>query len=115
MIRRSDEKRVETKKLFNGEGQVIIQNILNGAPEMYEKGRVFSHSVLKPGCEIGWHIHHGDGETYYILRGRGLYNDNGAEYEVGPGDVTFCDDQQGHALKNIGDEDLETIALILYQ
>ena len=115
MIRRSDEKRVETKKLFNGEGQVIIQNILNGAPEMYDKGRVFSHSVLKPGCEIGWHIHHGDGETYYILRGRGLYNDNGAECEVGPGDVTFCDDQQGHALKNIGDEDLEIIALILYQ
>ncbi len=115
MIRRSDEKRVETKKLFNGEGQVIIQNILNGAPEMYGKGRVFSHSVLKPGCEIGWHIHHGDGETYYILRGRGLYNDNGAEHEVGPGDVTFCDDRQGHALKNIGDEDLETIALILYQ
>ena len=27
MIRRSSEKNVETKKLFNGEGQVILQSI----------------------------------------------------------------------------------------
>ena len=43
------------------------------------------------------------------------YNDNGTEVEVGPGDVTFCDAEEGHALKNIGDEDLEAIALILYK
>ena len=115
MIRRSSEKTVETKKLFNGDGQVILQSILNGAPEMYGKGRVFSHSILKPGCEIGWHIHHGDGETYCILSGKGEYSDNGSEVEVVPGDVTFCDAEEGHALKNIGEEDLETIALILFK
>ena len=31
------------------------------------------------------------------------------------GKNTSCDDEQGHALKNIGKEDLETIALILYR
>ena len=115
MIRRSNEKAVESKKLFGGAGEAEMHRILNGAPEMYGKGRVFNHLVLRPGCEIGWHIHHGDGETYYILKGRGLYNDNGTEVEVGPGDVTFCDAEEGHALKNIGDEDLEAIALILYK
>ena len=115
MIRRSAEKIVETKKLFNGEGEAEMHKILNGAPEMYGKGRVFNHLYLRPGCEVGWHIHHGDGETYYILRGRGLYNDNGVEVEVGPGDVTFVDDEEGHSLRNIGEEVLEAIALILYK
>ena len=92
-----------------------MHRILNGADEMYGKGRVFSHLHLKPGCEVGWHVHQGDGETYYILRGRGLYNDNGTEVEVGPGDVTFVDSGEGHALLNNGEEELEAIALILFR
>ena len=82
--------------------------------ELYDKGRVFSHAVLKPGCEVGWHIHQGEGETYYILKGVGTYNDDGTTLEVFPGDVTFTDSGQGHAIKNNGEEDLEFIALILY-
>ncbi len=115
MIRRSSERTVETKKMFDGEGQAILQHILNGREEMYDKGRVFSHIVLKPGCEVGWHIHQGDGETYYILKGTGLYNDDGTELAVGPGDVTFVDAGHGHAIKNNGTEDLEMIALILFK
>lgn len=115
MVRRSSERKIETKKMFGGEGEVVLQHILNGAEEMYGKGRVFAHTVLAPGCEIGWHIHHGDGETYYILKGTGLYNNNGEEVTVGPGDITFVDDGEGHSLKNIGEDKLETIALILYK
>ncbi|MCR5665175.1 MAG: cupin domain-containing protein [Oscillospiraceae bacterium] len=115
MIRRSEEKQTESKKMFGGAGEAVMKKILNGADEMYGKGRVFNHVALRPGCEIGWHVHQGDGETYYILKGRGLYNDNGAELEVGPGDVTFVDSGEGHALLNNGDEDLEAIALILYK
>ncbi len=115
MIRRSGEKLIERKKLFNGAGEAEMHKILNGADEMYGKGRVFNHLHLAPGCEIGWHVHQGDGETYYILKGRGLYNDNGTTVEVGPGDVTFTDSGEGHALLNNGEEELEAIALILYK
>ncbi len=115
MIRRSGEKLIERKKLFNGAGEAEVHKMLNGADEMYGKGRVFNHLHLAPGCEIGWHVHKGDGETYYILRGRGLYNDNGVTVEVGPGDVTFTDSGEGHALLNHGEEELEAIALILYK
>ena len=114
MVRRSSERKIETKKMFGGEGEVVLQHILNGAEEMYGKGRVFAHTVLAPGCEIGWHIHHGDGETYYILRGRGEYSDNGTLVTVGAGDVTYVGDGEGHSLKNTGTETLEAIALILY-
>ena len=115
MIRRSADCIHERKKMFGGEGEGIFHRILNGPEEMYGKGRVFSLLHLEPGCEVGWHIHHGDGETYFILKGRGLYNDNGTEAEVGPGDVTFVDDGEGHALKCISEEPLEAIALILYK
>ena len=35
------------------------------------------------------------------------------EYEVHPGDTTFTCDGAGHAIENIGDEDLVFMALIL--
>ena len=115
MVRKDAERITERKTIFGGEGQAFIRQILNGPEEMYGKGRVFSLLHLEPGCEVGWHIHHGDGETYFILRGRGLYNDNGQSAEVFPGDVTFVDDGEGHALRCISDEPLEAIALILYK
>ena len=111
MIRHSEEKIVESKKLFNGAGEAEMHKILNGADEMYGKGRVFNHLVLHPGCEIGWHVHKGDGETYYILKG---LKQPWLAALVGPGDVTFTDSGEGHALLNNGEEDLEAIALILY-
>ena len=115
MIRRKEERKVDVKKMFGGDGEAVLAHILNGAEEMYGKGRVFSVVTLKPGCEIGWHIHHGDGETYCILSGRGEYSDNGTLVPVGPGDVTFVDDGEGHSLKNTGEEDLLAVALILYK
>ncbi len=114
VIRRKDEVPVEMKKMFGGAGEVEHHRLLLGAEEMYGKGRLFNHVVIRPGCELGWHVHHGDGETYYILRGRGEYSDNGTLIEVGPGDVMYVGDGEGHSMKAVGDEPLEMIALILY-
>ena len=114
-VRRMEEVTVMYKKMFDGEGEAEMHVILNGADEMYNKGRVFNHVFLAPGAEIGWHVHKGDGETYYILSGKGEYSDNGNIITVGPGDVTFVDEGEGHSMKNIGDEPLEAIALILFK
>ena len=92
MVRRKEERKVDVKKMFNGDGEVILTHILNGAEEMY-----------------------GDGETYCIVSGHGTYNDNGTLVPVGPGDVTFVDDGEGHSIKNTGEEDLISVALILYK
>ena len=114
-VRRREDVPVMYKKMFNGEGEAEMHVILNGADEMYNKGRVFNHVYLAPGAEIGWHVHKGDGETYYILSGKGEYSDNGNIITVGPGDTTFVDEGEGHSMKNIGEEPLEAIALILYK
>lgn len=116
MIKRSNEKKISKYEHFKGgEGEFVMQNIIDSPDELYGKGRVFGHSILKKDCGIGWHIHEGDGEYYYILKGTGEYNDNGAVTTVYPGDVTFTDAGEGHALVNHGDEPLELIALVIFK
>lgn len=78
------------------------------------KARLFSHCRLEKNCEVGCHTHTGDNETYYILKGEAEYNDNGVMRKLHPGDVSFTADGESHGIKNIGDEPLEFIALILY-
>ena len=115
MIKRDKERIRESKKMFGGAGEAQMTHILEAGEEMYNKGRVFNHLYLAPGCEVGWHVHHGDGETYLILKGEGDYNDNGTPVTLHPGDVAFVDDGEGHSLANHGSEPLEAIALILYK
>ena len=114
MIRRSEEKQPVRKPApFNGVGEITVRSLLNGPEEMSQKGRVFGHTTVYPGSEIGYHIHTGDSETYYILSGEGSYNDGEKSYPVKAGDVTFCPDGTGHALDNTGDTDLVFMALII--
>ena len=47
------------------------------------------------------------------MSGKALYTDNGKTYEVKAGDTTFCADGESHGIENIGDEDLNFIALII--
>ena len=67
-----------------------------------------------PGSAIGYHIHNGESETYYILSGTAKYNDNGVIKTVTAGDVTFTGSGEGHGIEAIGNEPVEMIALILY-
>lgn len=101
-------------KVANGAGEAKMQKILNSVEEMEGKGRLFNHVTLEKGCEVGYHMHNGDAETYYVLKGHAMYNDNGTIVEIGPGDVTYCGDGECHGAINNNDEPFEMIALILY-
>lgn len=115
MVRRKDEIIFEQKPApFGGNGEIKVRSLLNGPEEMYQKGRVFAHTTVFPGSAIGYHVHSGDSETYYILNGTGKYNDNGTEVMVHAGDVTYTPDGEGHGIEAVGDEPVEMIAMILY-
>ncbi|GHU18256.1 cupin [Spirochaetia bacterium] len=114
MIKRSSDLSVKLEpNLKGGRGTVRIVNILENA-ELYGKGRLFGVSIIPVGGSIGQHTHEGDFETYYILKGKARINDNGAIAELGPGDMTQCLDGHFHSIENIGDVDLEYLAVILY-
>ncbi len=115
MIRRSKDKLIEThERKFGGDGSITVRNLLNNAEELNGKGRVFAHTTLNPGSGIGFHIHNGESETYYILSGEGEYNDNGTLCSVVAGDVTHTPSGEGHGIRNTGVQPLEFIALILF-
>ena len=96
MTTASEHKIDKVEKMAGGKGHVIIEHLLGEA-----------------GCTLGFHEHHGETETYYILSGEGSYNDGEKSFPVKTGDVTFCPDGSGHALDNIGDTDLVFMALII--
>ncbi|HBA62328.1 MAG TPA: cupin domain-containing protein [Lachnospiraceae bacterium] len=110
---RAEERATERVEHANGGTGHLLKEMLLTREQMGEGCRMFARVTLEEGCELGYHEHHGETETYYILSGHGIYNDNGTEIEVGPGDVTFCADGCGHGLKNTGTEEIAFIALIL--
>lgn len=113
MINRAADLERFEKELFGGPGSVHFTKVVdeNG---LAGKGRLFNIGVLKPGCAVGNHAHHGEIEIYYILEGEGMYDDNGVEAPVAAGDVTVCNDGESHALVNTGTGDLKMVALILF-
>ncbi|MDR0828168.1 MAG: cupin domain-containing protein [Desulfovibrio sp.] len=114
MILKHSELKVDVfHELRGGIGDVTQEHFLD-EQKAKGTGRLFSKTIIPPGASIGVHKHTGDCEVYYLLKGKALLNDNGTDVEIGPGDVNFCPDGSSHGIKNIGDTDLEYIALILY-
>ena len=107
------ELRVERKEnMAGGKGHVIIKHILE-EKELNGKCKMYAEVTLEPGCSLGYHEHHGETETYYVLSGSATYMDNDKEYEIKTGDVTFCKDGDGHGIKNHGTEPIVFVALVL--
>lgn len=94
-----------------GIGHVDIEPLISDA-QKNDKTKLFARVTIPVGCSLGYHEHHGESETYYILSGEGEYNDNGRIVNVQPGDVTFTPDGCGHGMVNNGTEDIVFIALI---
>lgn len=110
MVRKA---RVEVREgLRGGKGSVEFHHLIseeefNGHGTMYAMLRVMPHS------SIGRHQHVGNTEPYYILNGRGIFEDNdGTKTDVGPGDVCVIQFNESHSLDNPYDEPLDLMALI---
>ena len=95
-----------------GFGTLVLDKF-NGKAVNPANVRLYAYATLEPGAKVGYHIHKGESEIYYILSGRGLYSDNGCERAVAPGDVTFTPDGEGHSIENIGDSVFEFMALVV--
>ncbi len=96
----------------NGKGKLVLDKLIT-EPDFQKKIRTYAKAVLEPGASVGYHVHHGESESYFILSGTGEYNNNGILENVSCGDVTFTPSGEGHAIKNIGTDTLEFIALIV--
>ena len=113
MIRKGSDRIVEKpQRKFGAPGFITVRQLINDPAELNGKGRVFAHTTVLPGNGIGYHVHVGDAEIYYVYSGKGEYNDNGTIVPCKPGDVFKCEDGGWHCIINDSDEDIEFIALI---
>ena len=107
-----ETKRVVKEHLAGGQGQVILDYILSDK-EMHENCTMYARVTIEPGSSLGYHEHHGESETYFILSGEGEYDDNGTKRIVKPGDVTYTPNGFGHGLVPVGDAPVVFMALII--
>lgn len=105
-------KTVVMKNAYGGKGNVVLKHLLD-EKQLNGKCGLYAEVTIAPGCSLGYHEHHNESETYFIVKGQGNYNDNGSIRPVTVGDVTFTPDGCGHGIENTGDEDLVFMALII--
>ena len=107
-------RKIEKKEeVFGGKGSVFMEHLLE-REQLGGMCGLFNKVTLKPGCSLGYHVHQGDSEAYYILSGEGSYENNGREkMTVVPGDVAFTKNGEGHSISNEGTEPLVFIALVI--
>ena len=74
---------------------------------------MFSKVVIPQGASIGYHEHSKEFETFYVLSGEAVINDNGTEVVLKAGDMHICADGNSHSVKNNKEEDLVMIVFIL--
>ena len=72
--------------VWHGEGLIHVKDLTDAAG-LYHHGRLFTHTTVNPGCSIGYHTHEHETEFYYIIRGEAVFNDNGTEVILHPGDI----------------------------
>ena len=96
----------------NGVGEVLIEKILD--EELADKCGLYARVTIPAGSVLGYHEHLGNAESYFVLSGKAVYDDNGVKRTIKAGDSTWTPDGSGHGVDNsAGTEALVFMALIV--
>ena len=113
MIRKSADMKSETRaNMRGGDGEVTVQPFFT-PDEMTAKSRLCAKLTLPPGASIGVHEHLKEDEVYIITHGIGMLDDGQSESRVEAADAVLTGNGESHAIRNIGDEPLVLIAVIM--
>ena len=111
VVRENQQVLQQRENMRGGEGTVDIHHILS-EEDLPKNSRLYAKVVLKPGCSIGTHEHKAEAELFYILSGMGMALDGDQKREVGAGDAVVTANGV-HAIKNVGNDELEMLAVII--
>lgn len=114
IIQKADKKIEERQEMRGSVGNVIIEHVLP-ENEMCGAGRLYAKMIVPPGHSVGNHDHIHEREIYYILKGNAQGMDDGVSCTLSEGDVMITKDGGSHSIRNIGQGDLEVMALILFE
>ena len=113
MIRKKEDCRIEERfEMRGGKGTVRIAHMFEPGKEIRSSNRLCARLILEPGCSIGSHRHEDEEELFVIMRGKAEIDDNGKISQVSSGDAVLTGGGESHAVRNIGGETLEVLAVI---
>ena len=113
IVKAGNVKKVTESGAEGGKGLLHLDKLHMVEP-FAKNVNLFSIATLEPGADVGYHQHIGEIEYYYILSGYAVYNDNGKEYYLSTGDLTYTPDGESHGIRNLSDtENLVFIALVV--
>ena len=107
-------KKTITKPSGNGKGALKLDLVLD--EELGDKCGLYARVTIPAGSTLGYHEHQGEGESYFVLSGEAVYDDNGTKRKISVGDTTWTPSGTGHGVDNsAGTEDFVFMALIVKQ
>lgn len=109
---KEDQIVVEKLHLREGDGTVLVRSLMD-LKHLNGYGKFFSILSMEPGSSIGWHVHIGESESFYVIKGTAEFNDNGTPRIIMAGDCAHTPSGEGHWLKNVGKDTLEVLALVV--
>lgn len=119
MIKRIRDMRTKHYDNMLGGEQYVDARVFLESEEVLGAGSFFGHASMPPGASIGYHEQkcnpEGDFEIYYIISGKALVCCDGEEAELGPGELILCPNGIWNGMKNIGNTDLEFLAMIMHK
>jgi mannose-6-phosphate isomerase-like protein (cupin superfamily) len=104
-----DMKTETRKEMRGGPGEAKLTALSAALPKNM---RLFSEITLAPGSGIGYHVHEGETELFYFIKGAGRVQDDDEFVDVKAGDCMATPSGHGHAVENTGKEDLVFLAAI---
>lgn len=113
MIKKNGQYQIDIRKeMRGGTGEVKIEHLWQPKEELKSKTRMCARLTLAPGCSIGFHAHDQEEEVFYLVQGNAEADDNGSTVTLAAGDTILTGGGAGHAIKNIGSNDLVIVAMI---
>lgn len=113
MVRRIAEMEKDVREsMREGKGTVEILHVFR-SDELKGKTRLFARLRLPAGSSIGYHLHEGEEEIFYILSGSASVREGELVSRVGPGEAVLTGGGSGHSIENAEAEPLELLAVIL--
>ncbi len=113
MIRHENEYRVDLREAMRGgNGTVKIEHLWEAEKELRSATRMCAKITLAPGNSIGYHEHGLEEEIFYLVSGTAEADDNGKKELLHAGDTLLTGNGAGHAIKNVGSDDLVLMAFI---
>lgn len=93
----------------NGYAEVLLASHDVDSVHRFSMGR----QLLPPGGRIRLHAHDRSEEVFYVLRGRGVAEIDGAPHPLAPGTTLYFGHNRRHTIVNDGDEDLQWVWFFL--